>query len=138
MYTLLATPAGPADKGRQPAPRATLDQMGPLWPALAPSARLSQTPRPPPTLDPPPTLRLPPQMCEFQSDAFELDGQECVMSLIAYPTISVRRDVLDAAVRRLAAAAASPSPSPAPSSSGGDSPPRRLCRAMATPASSST
>lgn len=39
------------------------------------------------------------QVAEFESDVFELDGQECVMNLISYPTICVRRDFLDAAVR---------------------------------------
>ncbi|GAB4822134.1 hypothetical protein N2152v2_009180 [Parachlorella kessleri] len=47
-------------------------------------------------------------MAEFESDTFELDGQECVMNLVSYPTICVRRDFLDAAVRNLLRGMAAP------------------------------
>lgn len=40
-------------------------------------------------------------VAEFESDVFEAGGQECVLSLLSYPTISVRRDFLDRAVRSL-------------------------------------
>lgn len=66
---------------------------------------------------PPHCIPSAPQVAEFESDVFELDGQECVMNLIAYPTICVRRDFLDAAVRALLAVAEvgeSPAPTPAP------------------------
>ena len=52
---------------------------------------------------PPPT---PPQVAEFESDAFEVEGQEIILNLVSYPTVCVRREFLDDAVHALAAASA--------------------------------
>eukprot|EP00887_Chlorella_sp_A99_P006265 scaffold3.g6265.t1 len=41
-------------------------------------------------------------VAEFESDAVEVEDQEITMNLVAYPTVCVRREFLDEAVRELA------------------------------------
>ena len=66
---------------------------------------------------PDPERRLLVTVAEFDSEPVALaDGRQLVVSLVAYPTVSVRRDFLDEAVRRIAqggACAAVPVAAPA-------------------------
>lgn len=55
---------------------------------------------------PDPERRLLVTVAEFESEPMELsDGTEVVVTMVTYPTVSVQRDLLDVALRRLVAAA---------------------------------
>lgn len=45
-------------------------------------------------------------VAEFESDSFEVEGQEIILNLVSYPTVCVARSFLDDAVRSLVASGA--------------------------------